>query len=109
MSLLRLRSREILDADGTPQKAFNSERRGTTAAGIDGAPGAQSTVTRQARARVVLACAAGLDNQAAANKLRGSKGMVGKWRGRFLKARLEGLNPDQARHARLATTRWSRS
>jgi len=80
-----------LDADGTPQKAFNSERRGTTAAGIDGAPGAQSTVTRQARARVVLACAAGLDNQAAANKLRGSKGMVGKWRGRFLKARLEGL------------------
>ena len=61
------------------------------------------------RARVVLACAAGLDNQAAANKLRGSKGMVGKWRARFLKARLEGLNPDQARHARLATARWSRS
>ena len=40
---------------------------------------------------MVLACAAGLDNQAAANKLRGSKGMVGKWRARFLKARLEGL------------------
>jgi len=28
--------------------------------------------------RVVLACAAGLDKQAAANKLRGSKGMVGQ-------------------------------
>ena len=32
------------------------------------------------RARVVLACAAGLDNQAAAKKLRGSKRMLGKWR-----------------------------
>ena len=43
------------------------------------------------RARVVLACAGGLDNQAVAKKLRCSKGMVGKWRSRFLKARLEGL------------------
>jgi len=68
-----------LDADGTPQKAFNTERRGTAAAGIDGAPGAHQPLLAR-RARVVLACAAGLDNQAAANKLRGSKGMVGKWR-----------------------------
>jgi transposase len=43
------------------------------------------------RARVVLACAEGLDNKAAARKLRCSKGMVGKWRARFLAARLEGL------------------
>jgi len=43
------------------------------------------------RARVVLACAEGLDNQAVARKLRASVGMVGKWRARFLKARLEGL------------------
>jgi transposase len=43
------------------------------------------------RARVVLVCAEGLDNQATARKLRCSKGMVGKWRARFLKARLEGL------------------
>src|SRR4051794_6447453 len=43
------------------------------------------------RARVVLACAAGLVNHAVARKLRCSKGMVGKWRARFLKARLEGL------------------
>jgi transposase len=43
------------------------------------------------RARVVLACAEGLDNQAVAKKLRCSKGMVGKWRARFLKDRLEGL------------------
>jgi transposase len=43
------------------------------------------------RARVVLACAEGLDNKTVARKLRGSLGMVGKWRSRFLEARLEGL------------------
>jgi len=43
------------------------------------------------RARVVLACAQGMDNKDVARKLRASLGMVGKWRRRFLKARLEGL------------------
>src|SRR3989475_7794333 len=43
------------------------------------------------RARVVQACAEGQSNQSVARKLRCSLGMVGKWRGRFLKARLEGL------------------
>jgi transposase len=43
------------------------------------------------RARVVLASAEGLDNYAVAKKLRCSKGMVGKWRARFLQSRLEGL------------------
>src|SRR6266567_2021398 len=43
------------------------------------------------RARVVLACAEGLANNAAAKRLRCSLGMVGKWRSRFLKTRLEGL------------------
>src|SRR5437879_7163578 len=43
------------------------------------------------RARVVLACAEGLANNAVAKRLRCSLGMVGKWRARFLKARLEGL------------------
>lgn len=43
------------------------------------------------RARVVLACGEGLDNKTVAKKLRCSLGMVGKWRGRFLEARLEGL------------------
>jgi transposase len=43
------------------------------------------------RARVVLACAEGLDNKTVARKVRASLGMVGKWRARFLKARLEGL------------------
>ena len=43
------------------------------------------------RARVVLACAQGLANKSVAKKLRCSLGMVGKWRSRFLKTRLEGL------------------
>jgi transposase len=43
------------------------------------------------RARVVLACAEGMDNKSVARKLRCSLGMVGKWRARFLKTRLEGL------------------
>jgi len=49
----------------------------------------QSLLAR--RARIVLACGEGLDNHAVARKLRCSLGMVGKWRARFLKARLEGL------------------
>jgi transposase len=43
------------------------------------------------RARVVLACGDGLDNEVVAHKLRCSRGMVVKWRARFLKQRLEGL------------------
>src|SRR5712692_1501577 len=43
------------------------------------------------RARIVLACAAVLDNKTVARRLRASLGMVGKWRARFLQARLEGL------------------
>jgi len=46
------------------------------------------------RARVVLACAEGLSNQKVARKLRSSIGMVGKWRARFLKARVEGLHDE---------------
>jgi transposase len=49
----------------------------------------QSALAR--RARVVLACAEGLASKSVAKKLRCSLGMVGKWRARFLKTRLEGL------------------
>jgi transposase len=52
---------------------------------------ARSQALLARRARVVLACAEGLDNKAVAKKLRCSVGMVGKWRSRFLKSRLEGL------------------
>ena len=52
---------------------------------------ARSQALLARRARVVLACAEGLDNMAVAKKLRCSPGMVGKWRSRFLHSRLEGL------------------
>jgi len=52
---------------------------------------ARSQALLARRARVVLGCAEGLDNQAVARKLRCSLGMVGKWRARFLKGRLEAL------------------
>src|ERR1700681_1142609 len=52
---------------------------------------ARSQALLARRARVVLACAEGLANDTVARKLRCSVGMVGKWRSRFLKQRLEGL------------------
>src|SRR5712691_7031453 len=55
---------------------------------------ARSQALLARRARVVLACAEGLNNQIVARKLRVSPGMVVKWRSRFLKARLEGLSDE---------------
>lgn len=52
---------------------------------------ARSQALLARRARVILACSEGLDNNTVAKKLRCSLGMVGKWRSRFLKARLDGL------------------
>src|ERR1700756_1204556 len=52
---------------------------------------ARSQALLARRARVVLACAEGLENQTVARKLRCSVGMVGKWRARFLRGRLEAL------------------
>jgi transposase len=43
------------------------------------------------RCRIVLACAEGLSNVQAAARLGVHEKTVGKWRGRFLKRRLEGL------------------
>jgi transposase len=43
------------------------------------------------RARIVLLCAAGLNNKCVARRLRTSAPTVGKWRGRFVEARLDGL------------------
>jgi transposase len=43
------------------------------------------------RARIVLACASGLDNQTVARKTRVAPQTVGKWRARFLERRLDGL------------------
>ena len=43
------------------------------------------------RARIVLACATGHDNKVVAKRLRMSQTTVGKWRGRFVRERLDGL------------------
>jgi len=43
------------------------------------------------RARIVLACATGLDNKSVAQKLRMNPVTVGKWRARFVAQRLDGL------------------
>jgi transposase len=43
------------------------------------------------RARIVLACAEGKDNQTVARRLRLNPVTVGKWRARFVKDRIEGL------------------
>jgi transposase len=43
------------------------------------------------RARIVLLCAGGKNNSEVASELKVSKGMVGKWRNRFVAKRLDGL------------------
>jgi len=43
------------------------------------------------RARIVLACAEGKDNRTVARQLRVAASTVGKWRGRFIESRLDGL------------------
>jgi transposase len=48
------------------------------------------------RARIVLECARGLENQEVAARLRVAKGTVGKWRRRFVARRMDGLH-DEAR------------
>jgi len=51
----------------------------------------KSTQRLALRARIILACAEGLDNTAVATRLRINTVTVGKWRKRFLADRLEGL------------------
>lgn len=43
------------------------------------------------RARIVLACAEGADNNVVAARLRVTQQTVSKWRGRFVQKRLDGL------------------
>ncbi|WP_250507069.1 helix-turn-helix domain-containing protein, partial [Caballeronia sp. AAUFL_F1_KS45] len=43
------------------------------------------------RARIVLACAEGIDNRAVSAKLRVTQQTVSKWRARFVASRLDGL------------------
>src|SRR6266513_3343377 len=43
------------------------------------------------RARIILACADGADNKVVARRLRVTAATVCKWRGRFIRQRLDGL------------------
>ena len=43
------------------------------------------------RARIILACAEGVDNRVVARRLRMSVVTVCKWRGRFIRERVDGL------------------
>lgn len=46
------------------------------------------------RARIILACAEGLDSKVVARRLHVTPATVGKWRGRFVRQRLDGLYDD---------------
>jgi transposase-like protein len=61
------------------------------------------------RARIVLACAEGATNKAVAERLGVWPQTVTKWRGRFVRGRLEGLS-DEPRPGRPRTiTTWVRN
>jgi transposase len=47
------------------------------------------------RSRIVLACAAGKSNTIVAEELQTTRQTVGKWRSRFLKRRLQGLDDEE--------------
>ena len=51
----------------------------------------KSTQRLASRAKIILACAEGLENKAVAARLQVNPVTVGKWRQRFLDGRLEGL------------------
>jgi len=51
----------------------------------------KSTQRLATRARIILACAEGLENTDVARRLGVNRTTVGKWRGRFLEDRLDGL------------------
>jgi transposase len=52
---------------------------------------ARTTPQMARRARIVLACADGAPNKVVARRLRVTPATVGKWRARFVRARIEGL------------------
>jgi transposase len=55
---------------------------------------ARSSQALALRSRIVLACAEGLNNTSVASRLGCAAATVGKWRGRFVEHRLDGLVDD---------------
>ena len=55
---------------------------------------AKSAQALALRSRIVLGCAEGLSNRAVADRERVNQATVGKWRRRFVEARLDGLVDD---------------
>jgi hypothetical protein len=68
----------LSDAERTELKLLSSRRKTAQALAM--------------RARIVLECARGLENQEVAASLRVAKGTVGKWRRRFVERRMDGLH-----------------
>jgi transposase-like protein len=60
------------------------------------------------RARIVLACAAGESNSAVARRFELRNSTVGKWRGRFVKYRINGrtTRSDRVGHAPSMRNAW---
>ena len=60
------------------------------------------------RARIVLACAEGVNSKQVAADLRTTEHNVARWRGRFVRQRLDGLGdePRQGCRAASPTPRW---
>ena len=56
---------------------------------------AKSAQALALRSKIVLACAEGLDNKTVAAKVGCSQPTVGKWRGRFVEHRLDGLTDEE--------------
>src|SRR5665647_786233 len=63
---------------------------------------AKSSQALALRSKIVLACAKGTDNKSVAAQLNCAEATVGKWRGRFVVERLDGLL-DEPRPGRPAT------
>src|SRR5260221_11329976 len=70
----------LSDAERTELKLLSSRRKTAQALAM--------------RARIVLECARGLENQEVAARLRVAKGTVGKWRRRFAEWRMDGLHDE---------------
>jgi transposase len=71
-----------------PELRLSEEERQTLEQWVRRRSSAQALALR---ARIVLDCASGLTNTVVAQRRQVSKQMVGKWRGRFVEHRLDGL------------------